>query len=872
MDRDELISKMQFFAYALRRRRWEQVFATLTLALFAFGVYLKEAWKQLAPAAYLAYAAYALGVAFAIWLAVRIWKQAALPPLPPDVPVSSAVKGLLPFTSSDGKLFARLGRRNEVQILLSHAQDTQVAITVVRGQSGAGKTSLLQAGLAFRLGDNQSVYWEAVPTSAPTALLHALRAQFPQVDDLDSLPAEFPERCVLILDQFEQLSPKEPEHAPIFDLLERIAKSPAPHKLTAVVGFRREFLADWMDFEQSNGFMAGQIPINLLATSTASDALITLAGEAGLTLDNALVTNFINEVKTPDGISPVDVAIGILSLANFAQRQGQTHIGMAEYRLAGEAEGLLFSFVEQKLEEIPQPVRAPLLKGIVLSLVDLAKNQRVAEGASVEAIASQAQVAPATLLPWLERLAHPRIRLLEKPAPDRFRLPHERLIPVLRRLTGTVLASLDQLNLLFEDGFARWFETHSSRSLLRGKELREVVRKGDYFLQGENATQKAEYLRSCLRRRNLLRWAAGAAFVVVVVIGYAAAGFWHRSIQLQELSSWRMPTDLLKEQKDIDSLEVTGGAINDLTWLHSARLKELKLSFDGSSLAGLDKLTGLHSLTLYLEDSRTTSLTPMEKLTGLNSLIVRLRGSQVPSLAPLEKLTSLNSLDLDLGGSQITNLAPLEKLTGLTSLTFELYRSPDTSLAPLEKLTGLNSLTLYIRDSPGISLVPLEKLSGLNSLTLYLGDSPGTSLAPLGNLPGLTSLTFNPDHSQIAGLAGLEKLTRLTTLTLDLDDSQTSSLAGLEKLTGLTRLTLNLNRSHVTSLAPLEKLPRLNSLTLAPDRSQVASLAGLEKLSRLTTLTLDLEGSRIDKSCRAGEARRAKLAHPQSAGFPGHKS
>jgi hypothetical protein len=66
LNRDELISKMQFFAFALRHRRWDQVLATLALALFAFGLYLKEAWKQLAPAVYLAYAAFALGVVFVV--------------------------------------------------------------------------------------------------------------------------------------------------------------------------------------------------------------------------------------------------------------------------------------------------------------------------------------------------------------------------------------------------------------------------------------------------------------------------------------------------------------------------------------------------------------------------------------------------------------------------------------------------------------------------------------------------------------------------------------------------------------------------------------------------------------------------------------
>jgi hypothetical protein len=238
----------------------------------------------------------------------------------PPPPPSAAIKGLLPFTEDDGKLFARLGRSIELQRLLANHPERPNRGCAVRGQSGAGKSSLLRAGLAFSLGKEHSVYWEAVPTAAPEALLHAVRSRFPDVTTLESLPGEFPQRCVLILDQFEQLSQRQAEHAPIFALLDRIAKAPAPRALSAVVGFRREYSPDWLDFEQQCNFRAEQLPINLLAPPAASQALTVLAAEAGFTLDQALVNNFIASVTAPEGVSPVDIAIGVLSLANFVQK------------------------------------------------------------------------------------------------------------------------------------------------------------------------------------------------------------------------------------------------------------------------------------------------------------------------------------------------------------------------------------------------------------------------------------------------------------------------------------------------------------------------------------------------------------------------
>ena len=234
----------------------------------------------------------------------------------PPPPPSAAIKGLLPFTEDDGKLFARLGRSIELQRLLANHPERPNRGCAVRGQSGAGKSSLLRAGLAFSLGKEHSVYWEAVPTAAPEALLHAVRSRFPDVTTLESLPGEFPQRCVLILDQFEQLSQRQAEHAPIFALLDRIAKAPAPRALSAVVGFRREYSPDWLDFEQQCNFTAShQSPC-----PTASQALTVLAAEAGFTLDQALVNNFIASVTAPEGVSPVDIAIGVLSLANFVQK------------------------------------------------------------------------------------------------------------------------------------------------------------------------------------------------------------------------------------------------------------------------------------------------------------------------------------------------------------------------------------------------------------------------------------------------------------------------------------------------------------------------------------------------------------------------
>ncbi len=81
------------------------------------------------------------------------------------------------------------------------------------------------------------------------------------------------------------------------------------------------------------------------------------------------------------------------------------------------------AFVQQKLEEVPESIRMSLLKGIALSLVDMDKDQRVADGASSLDIAARAELDD-TRNSTLARAAAagPRVRLLEIVPPGRYRL------------------------------------------------------------------------------------------------------------------------------------------------------------------------------------------------------------------------------------------------------------------------------------------------------------------------------------------------------------------------------------------------------------------------------------------------------------------
>ena len=213
----------------------------------------------------------------------HIWRLVQGPDLPPVTNRPSAIKGPLAFTPADGELFRKLGREDELKKLLSYVEDDQVSLIVLMGASGAGKTSLLRAGLTDILKDKgiRYHYWEAVPSESGRGLLRAIQESWqselsvgagstnqsappPELKTLDELvspsSAIGESNHIIILDQFEQL--RGNINGQVFQTLRKVArKAKPPHRIKWIVAFRREFRADWSDFiipEQERGFFPAE--------------------------------------------------------------------------------------------------------------------------------------------------------------------------------------------------------------------------------------------------------------------------------------------------------------------------------------------------------------------------------------------------------------------------------------------------------------------------------------------------------------------------------------------------------------------------------------------------------------------------------------
>ena len=152
--------------------------------------------------------------------------------------------------------------------------------------------------------------------------------------------------------------------------------------------------------------------------------------------------------------------------------------------------------------------------------------------------------------------------------------------------------------LVFEDGFSRWQRTRDSRSLLAGRELRDVLENRSQILEGHNVVARTEYLNASLRRRNLGRGVTVAVVLASIGVAYLANGLWKDSVDRQALSSAGMQPELVTEQELVDSIDLEARSLNNLSWLHSdKRLKRLAVHFTGLALGDISKHRAKESLS-----------------------------------------------------------------------------------------------------------------------------------------------------------------------------------------------------------------------------------------------------------------------------------
>lgn len=841
---------------------------------------------------------YIAGVMFLFYGGYRIWQLVITPDLPPPKDRPSAIKGPIAFTPADGELFRRLGREDELAKLLGFIEDDQVHMVVLMGASGVGKTSFLRAGLTDTLRNKEIDYhyWEAIPTSPSQRLLRAIQESWSidsagdgnyssvpvstvkpeSLEDLVNLSSVFGKRRhVIVLDQLEQLHGISAGGL-VFRLLRKVAReAKPPHHVTWIVAFRREFRAEWEDLtlpEKERGIYPAEISLRHFTAEQASTVISQLIAEAQLSIQQKVIDNLVAAITVNGEVSPVDIGIGLLVLAELHDRQGRQTVTLNDYQFAGGAEGILTQYINRCLDIFPEKDRQTLLNSM-LALREPQTNQRIAEGKTCAVLAQEVESDTNRLKVQLDRLAKRDMRLLEivnsSDGEDTYyRLTHERLIPALHRIAGQLLAEVDQTKLRFENAFTAWKNSgRRAQYLLKAGDLRAVKRYETQIPWGNDAAEKRDFLRRSHRRRTFIMLGVGAIVASLITAGWVASSRYQRYDATTYLSDNSYPPELYDWQHQLKVLQLNGlSSVKRFPWFHSNSLEEItvKVPENTSSLDGLatalSRGHALKSLTLDISESRIDDLTPLAQLHGITKLSLNLSDSEVRDLAPLTKLSALTQLTLTTG--PVDDLTPLAQLPTLTYLNLDVSSGAVRDLTPLTKLTKLTELNLNLGFYEG-DLTPLTILPALKLLALRLGGSKIYDLMPLAKLPAFTQLSLDFSGSEVNDLRPLTKLPALTQLTLDTGEeggviaggnghisaifsrSEVQDLTILTQLSGLAQLTLNISGSNVKDLTPLTKLAKLTHLTLDSRYSKVSDLTPLAKIPALSHLVLNVSDSEV---------------------------
>ncbi|MFI6094688.1 helix-turn-helix domain-containing protein [Lentzea sp. NPDC051213] len=263
------------------------------------------------------------------------WEELAKTPVADEEDPPYA--GLKAFQPDDADLF--FGREKLVDDLLATVHERQ--FTGVFGASGAGKSSVLRAGLVARLGQ---------PVALITPGEHPLR-------QLDGVEAE-----VIVVDQFEEVFTltRETERT-------EFIKALVAHPAKVVIGVRADFYAHCGRHpELVEALNGGQVMVGAMTTEELHAAITRPAARTGLIVETALITRVIADANGQAGVLPL---VSHAMLETWRRRRG-TKLTLTGYEEAGGIRDAIACSAENAYTAL-SPARQRTAKQVFLRLTVL---------------------------------------------------------------------------------------------------------------------------------------------------------------------------------------------------------------------------------------------------------------------------------------------------------------------------------------------------------------------------------------------------------------------------------------------------------------------------------------------------------------------
>ncbi|MER7367450.1 helix-turn-helix domain-containing protein [Nonomuraea wenchangensis] len=485
-------------------------------------------------------------------------------------------RGLQPYEAEDSRWF--FGRDRTVGVLVARLAERMPGRgpLIVVAPSGAGKTSLLRAGLlpALRRGvlpAPGSGSWPAVVFTPGAQPVAELRARIGALTGLDPAhlagvlandPAAFAaqvaravdggtregdpvarRRLVLIVDQLEEIFTLCDDEAECRTFLAAVdALAVAGHPV--VLGVRADFYGHCLNHPVLlEALREGQVPLGPMSVAELREVITGPAREAGLGVEPALVELLLRDMGVPPGADgqesgPVHEpgALPLLShalLATWQHRAGDT-LTVAGYRLTGGIAGAIAATAENVYTALDLS-RQDIARRLLLHMVCVEES-----GPETRRPADIGRLPPAHFPPQpttevIDAFAAARLLTLDAGSAQ---LAHEALLRAWPRLRDWIVADRAGLRThrRLAEAAQAWEREHRDSSLLyRGTRLSAAREWADSepaalttlerdFLDACLAAEAAEHrmaARRSRRRRQLIALLTTLLITAVAAGGYA---------------------------------------------------------------------------------------------------------------------------------------------------------------------------------------------------------------------------------------------------------------------------------------------------------------------------------------------------------------
>jgi WD40 repeat protein len=477
-----------------------------------------------------------------LWAWRELWERALASPTADAEPSADAsvcpYLGLAAFGPAEARWF--FGRERATGALVERVDGAlrTGGIVMLVGASGAGKSSLLHAGLipALAGGELDGVLdWPVVATTPGPDPVKELARQIPGLEnchevsgaDLDALVRKAAGRLVVVVDQFEEiftLCEDESQRRLFVQVLQAICAPPEPG--VVVLGLRADFYGRCLDYpELVLALQDRQLVLGPMLAAELREAVIRPSKAVGLRLEDGLVELLLNDLGAGGerGRGAHDAgALPLLSHALLAtwQRRQAGRLTVAGYRAAGGIHGAVAATAEEawtRLGRSGQAVAQPMLLGLVRVGEDGQDSRRRSTREDLLARTTD----PAVAEEVLELLAAARLITLDAASVE---ITHEALLRAWPRLGGWIdrdRAGMLARQRLEEDALVWDTEGRDTSLLYRGARLEAGQQSAAD--PGEVSPVAREFLAVSTRYRRRAAWIRRAVVAVIAVFALIAA-------------------------------------------------------------------------------------------------------------------------------------------------------------------------------------------------------------------------------------------------------------------------------------------------------------------------------------------------------------